>query len=211
MGTYHPIYYFLAIYVQRRPRLAMAKSRDHRWQTQQDIPILEELLPGENGLVAPVKRFQILGKGGRSFLLFRLECANHHANKCTGVHEFLVEIHLWQRRFFHSCAHGRELLRQLFYCCANLHCNRKAGKGWCKGDPQVLEREIWHLVNRHRLNFGITSIRPRDDRVKQRQVLGSACHRSNAGHDADRSRLLETRDKPGEWDALFGWLQTKHT
>ncbi len=62
MATDRPIDDFLIVNVQRRPWFAMWKCRDHRWWAQQDIPLLEELLPGENGLVAPVKRFQVLGR-----------------------------------------------------------------------------------------------------------------------------------------------------
>ena len=80
MATDRPIDDFLIVNAQRRPWFAMWKRRDHRWWAQQDIPLLEELLPGENGLVALVKRFQVLGKGGRLFLLFRLECSSYHAN-----------------------------------------------------------------------------------------------------------------------------------
>ena len=71
MATDRPINDFLIINAQWRPWFAMWKCRDHRWWAQQDIPLLEELLPGENGLVAPVQGFQLLSKGGRLFLLFR--------------------------------------------------------------------------------------------------------------------------------------------
>src|SRR5258706_15808011 len=80
MGTDHPIRYFLTVNVQWRSRFAVWKRRDHGRWAQQDIPFIKELLPRENGLVAPVKRFQIVGEGGWSFLLFRLECSNHHSN-----------------------------------------------------------------------------------------------------------------------------------
>src|SRR5258706_9517005 len=80
MGTYHPIRDFLTVNVQWRSRFAVWKRSDHGWWAQQDIPFIKELLPRDNGLVAPVKRFQILCQSGRSFLLFRLECASHHSN-----------------------------------------------------------------------------------------------------------------------------------
>src|SRR5436305_11140323 len=80
MATDHPIYYFLTVNLQWRSRFAVWKRRDHGRWAQQDIPLLEELLPGEHGPVAPVKCFQVLGKAGRSFLLFRLECSSNHAN-----------------------------------------------------------------------------------------------------------------------------------
>src|SRR5207248_6065032 len=113
-------------------------------------------------------------------------------------------------RFFHDCTQRLELLCQRLYCIAHSRRNRETRKGWSKGDPQLLELELWYLVNRHRLNLGIASIRPRDDRVQQRQVLDGARHWSNTGHNAHASRPRETREQSGEWDALFGWLQTKH-
>src|SRR5205807_851996 len=80
MGTDHPIYYFPTVNVQRRSRFAVWKRRDHGRRAQQDIPLLEELLPGEHGLVTPVKGFQVLGEGSRWFVRFRLECSSNHAN-----------------------------------------------------------------------------------------------------------------------------------
>src|SRR5205085_6995064 len=68
--VYHPIYYFLTVNTQRRSRFAMWKRGYHGRRTQQNIPRLEELLPGGNRLVPPIKRFQVLGEGSRWRILF---------------------------------------------------------------------------------------------------------------------------------------------
>src|SRR5450759_1145126 len=80
MGTYHPIHYFLTVNVQWRSRFAVWKRGDHGRRAQQDIPFIEELLPRENGLVTPMKRFHVLCEGGRWFVRFRLECSDSHSN-----------------------------------------------------------------------------------------------------------------------------------
>src|SRR3989442_7935085 len=208
MRTDHPVFYFPTINVQWRSRFAVWKRSDHERRAQQDIPFIKELLPRDNGLVTPMNRLQIVCEGGRSFLLFRLEGSSHHSDQCAGAREFLVEIHLWQRRCFNSGTQGSKLLRQFFYCSANIRRDRKAWKGGSKGDPQMLEIEVGYFVNRHRRYFGIASIRPGDDRVQQRQILNRPCHRPNTGHDAHRSGPRKTRNQPGEWHSMFGWLHS---
>src|SRR3989442_13304721 len=106
MSTYHPIRYFLVVNLEWRSRFAVWKRSDHGRRAQQDIPFIKELLPGEYRLVTPVKGFQVVCQGGRSFLLFRLEGSSHHSDQCAGAREFLVEIHLWQRRCFNSGTEG---------------------------------------------------------------------------------------------------------
>src|SRR5213078_3475636 len=76
-----------------------------------------------------------------------LECPNNHANYFSGARKFLVEIQRWQRRFFNDCTQGRKLLCKLFYSSTNLRRDGKAWKGGSIGDPQVLELELWHIVN----------------------------------------------------------------
>src|SRR5260221_12302760 len=78
MCTDHPVRDVLAVNGQRRPRLAVWKRGDHRGRAQEDVPLLEELLPRDDGLIAPVQRLQIACEGGWSILLLRLECAGHH-------------------------------------------------------------------------------------------------------------------------------------
>src|SRR5207244_6455933 len=168
MSTYHPIRYFLAVNNQWRSRFAMRKRRRHCGRAQEHIPFIKELLPGEYRLVTPVQGLQVVGQRGWSFLLLRLEGSSHHSDQCTSTREFLVEIHRWQRRCFNSGTQGSKLLRQFFYCSAHIRRDRKAWKGGSNGDPQMLELEWWHLVNRHRRYFSIASIRPGYDRVQQR-------------------------------------------
>ena len=63
-----------------RSRCAVWKRGGHRRWAQENIPLSEAVLPGENGLVASMQRCQVVGEGSRWFILFRLECSNHHAN-----------------------------------------------------------------------------------------------------------------------------------
>src|SRR6266498_6038007 len=80
MGTYHPVFHFPTVHKQRRSSFTMWKRGDRRWRTQKQIPLIEELLPGDNRLVTPVKRFKVLVEGDWRFILFRLECSNNHSN-----------------------------------------------------------------------------------------------------------------------------------
>src|SRR2546425_1269691 len=102
-----------------------------------------------------------------------------------------------------------ELLCQCFYCFAHFRRDRKARKGWSKGNSQLLQCECWHIVNWHRLDFGIAPTRPRDDRVKSRKTRDGACLWPMTGDDAHGSGPRKPGNQPGEGDALLGWLQTK--
>src|SRR5689334_14017767 len=73
----------------------------------------------------------------------------------------------------------------------------------------MLEIERRHLVNRHRLYFGIVSVRPGNDTIKQRQILNAASHWADTGHNANRSGTRKAGNQAGERDTLLRWLQTE--
>src|SRR5436189_258596 len=75
--------------------------------------------------------------------------------------------------------------------------DRDARKGWRKRDPYILERYLGKILNRHRLHLGIVSIRPGDYLIQQRQILGSARHWPNTGHNPDTARRREAGDEAG--------------
>jgi hypothetical protein len=80
MSAHHPIRDFLAVNEEGRSRFAVEKRRHHGRWAQEYIPFIEELLPGEHGLVAPVQGLQVVCQRRWSRLILWLEGSNHHAN-----------------------------------------------------------------------------------------------------------------------------------
>src|ERR1700730_19251859 len=92
VGAYHPIIYILTIDAERRARFTVGKCCDHGCWANQRVPRLEKLLPGDNGLVAPVECLQVAWKSGRLSPPFLLEGSNHHTYLLSGAWQFLMGL-----------------------------------------------------------------------------------------------------------------------
>ena len=64
MRADHPIGYFLTIHMKWRSRFTMWECGGHGGWTEQDVPVIKELLPRMDRLIPLVKRFQVLCEGG---------------------------------------------------------------------------------------------------------------------------------------------------
>src|SRR5947209_8813303 len=155
MGADRPILDFPAIDVQGRSRFTVWKRSDHGRRAQENVPGLEEPLPGENGRVPTAERFQVWSESRGALRLSRLEGAGHHPDERTGTRQVLLEIQAGQGRLLYGCTQWLESPGQFFDCSTKVRRDGKAGESWGEGDPQILEREPWHGVDRHGRNVGV--------------------------------------------------------
>ena len=90
------------------------RERRHRcgW-AKEHIPLVEELLPGDDRLVAPVQRVKVLCQGYRRFLAAGLDGPDRHADQRSRPRQFLVEIERRQRPLIDGTTDRSKPLGQL--------------------------------------------------------------------------------------------------